>query len=137
VLADEWREIVSALATTVRQVRKLLGWTQQQLADHAVCSQGAISRLEAGHCANVPFHSVVVVLRTLAAGAAELQVPLSPTAAQLLAFAPSLNGGFHAIEPLDPDFAYIAQTLQHLPPRHRPGFLAIVRAAAAALGDAD
>jgi transcriptional regulator with XRE-family HTH domain len=135
MLASEWQQIVTTLGTTVREVRKLLHWTQQELAAHAVVSQGAISRLETGHCAAIPFHSVVVVLRTLATGAERLQIPLSPTAAQLLAFAPSLNGGFRAIAPLDADLAYIAQTLQRIPRPARPHFLAIVRAAAAALGD--
>ena len=137
MLADEWQQIVDALGTTVRDVRKMLGWTQQQLADQAVVSQGLISRLEAGHCAAVPFHSVVVVLRTLATGAATLDLPLSPTAAQLLAFAPSMNGSFTAIDAPDPVFAEIAHTLTRIPRRYRTGFLAIVRAAAATLTAAD
>jgi transcriptional regulator with XRE-family HTH domain len=136
VFAEEWTQVVGALATTVRDVRRMLGWSQQQLADQAVVSQGAISRMETGRCGAVPLHTVVVVLRTLAAGAATLQVPLSPTAAQLLAFAPSLDGGFSAIEPLDPDFVYIAQTLGRIPRSRRTDFLAIVRAVAAAF-DAD
>jgi transcriptional regulator with XRE-family HTH domain len=134
VLADQWQEVVTALGTTVRDVRKLLGWTQQQLADHAICSQGAVSRLETGQCAAVPFHTVVVVLRTLAAGAAALDIPLSPTTQQLLAFAPSLNGEFVVIDP-DPHLVYIAQRLQHMPRPVRAHFLAIVRAVAAALGN--
>jgi transcriptional regulator with XRE-family HTH domain len=136
MLANEWTDIVVTLGTTVRDVRKMLGWSQQQLADQAIVSQGAVSRMEAGHCGAVPFHTVVVVLRTLAAGAAALQVPLSPTAAQLLAFAPSLNGTFAAIDP-DPDFAAIAQTLQRLTRPNRARLLAIVRAAATALGESD
>jgi transcriptional regulator with XRE-family HTH domain len=132
VLADEWQDVMTALATTVRDVRRLLGWSQQQLADQAVVSQGTISRMETGRCGAIPFHSVVVVLRTLAAGAAALQVPLSPTVVQMLAFAPSLNGGFTTIDPLNPDLAYIAQTLQRIPRSDRPRFLTIVRAAATA-----
>lgn len=136
MLAEDWHQIVATLGTTVRDVRRMLGWSQQQLADQAIVSQGAISRMEAGHCGAVPFHTVVVVLRTLAAGAATLHVPLSPTARQLLAFAPSLNGAFAAIDP-DPDFAAIAQTLQRLTRPNRARLLAIVRAVATALGESD
>jgi transcriptional regulator with XRE-family HTH domain len=132
VLADEWQDIVTALAITVRDVRRLLGWSQQHLADQAVVSQGAISRLEAGH-SGVPLHTVVVVLRTLAAGAVALNIPLSPTAAHLLAFAPALNGTFAAIQPPDPDLASIVDALEHIPRPDRPAFLRIVRAAAEAL----
>lgn len=133
MLAAEWQQIVATLGTTVREVRTLLGWSQQGLANHAIISQGTISRLERGECAGVPFHSVVVVLRTLAAGAAAMQLPLSATAAQLLAFAPMLNGGFTAIDPLDPDLAYIADALPRIRRPDRPAFLRIVRAAAEAL----
>jgi transcriptional regulator with XRE-family HTH domain len=137
VVANEWQEIVDALGTTVRDLRMLLGWSQQQLADRAIVSQGTISRMEAGQCAAVPFHSVVVVLRTLAAGAATLNLPLSPTATQMLAFAPTLNGDFTAIDAPDPVFAEIAHTLTRIPRKYRAGFLAIVRAAAATLTAAD
>jgi transcriptional regulator with XRE-family HTH domain len=136
VLAADWQPIVAMLGMTVRKVRTLLGWSQQELANRAVVSQGLISRLERGVCAAVPFHSVVVVSRTLAAGASALNLPLSPTAAQVLAFAPSLNGDFTVIGP-DADFAYIAHTLQRMPRERRAAFLTIIRAAAAALGDDD
>lgn len=137
MLADEWQSVVTALATTVRDVRRLLGWSQQMLANQAVVSQGAISRMESGHAGNVPLHSVVVVLRTLAAGAADFELPLSPTATHLLAFAPSIDGTFSAIEPPDPDIAYIMRTLARIHYRRRPAFLAIVRAAAAAFDPDD
>lgn len=130
MLAPGWQQIVSTLGTTVRDVRTLLGWSQDQLADLAVVSQGTVSRLERGTCAAIPFHSVVVILRTLAAGAAALDVPLSPIASHLLALSlPSLNGTLLAP---DDDFAYIARTLKHIPRRRRPAFLAIVRATVAA-----
>lgn len=140
MLAADWPQTVAMLGTTVHKVRKLLGWTQEQLAKQAGVSQGLVSRLERGACAAVPFHSVVVVFRTLAAGAAAMELTLSPTATQLLAFLPSLNGAFAAIEPLkppDPDLAPIARMLQRIPPSRRAEFLAIVRAAAAAFDDAD
>ena len=130
----EWQEIVDALGTTVRDVRLLLGWSQQALADAAVVSQGTISRLERGECAAVPFHSVVVVLRTLAGGAAAMHMPLSSTMEQLLAFAPSLNGTFAAVTPPDPDLTFIAQGLRRVHRSRRPTFLRIVRELADALG---
>ena len=136
MLTDEWQQIVVALGTTIREVRTLLGWTQQHLADQAVVSQGTISRLERGGCAAVPFHSVIVVLRTLAAGATAMHVPVSPAAAQLLAFA-TVDGSFRAITPPDPPLAEIARTLARIHGSRRPAFLAIVRAAAAAFDAAE
>jgi transcriptional regulator with XRE-family HTH domain len=103
VAAAEWHELVAMLGMTVRKVRKLLGWSQEELAKQAIVSQGTISRLERGMCDSVPFHSVVVVFRTLAAGAAARQLPLSPTATQLLAFPASLNGDVTAIAAPDAD----------------------------------
>ena len=135
MVADEWNQIVAALGTTVRDVRTLLGWSQQSLADQAVVSQGTISRMERGDCTWIPFHSVVLVLRTLAAGAAAMDLPLSPTAAQLLAFAPSMNGAFTATESPDPDLTYIAQALRRISRPRRVQFLTIVRDLASAFGD--
>jgi transcriptional regulator with XRE-family HTH domain len=141
VAAAEWHELVAMLGMTVRKVRKLLGWSQEELAKQAVVSQGTISRLERGMCDSVPFHSIVVVFRTLTAGAAALNIPLSPTATELLAFAPSLNGDFTVIAPdanvvaPDPDVVYIARTLERMPRERRAAFLTIIRAVVAALKD--
>jgi transcriptional regulator with XRE-family HTH domain len=134
--ADDWNAIVLTLGTTVRDVRKLLGWTQQYVADHAGISQGLISRLERGESAAIPFHSVVVVLRTLAAGADAMHLRLSPIAQQLLSFA-HMNGTLMTIDLPETDLAAIAQALRRIPRPRRAAFLSIVRAAAVALGDED
>src|SRR4029450_9723236 len=73
MLSAEWQRIVEVIGTTVHELRGLLGWSQQELADRAVTSQGTVSRLEAATVPGVPLHSVVVVLRALAAGADALQ----------------------------------------------------------------
>jgi transcriptional regulator with XRE-family HTH domain len=136
VAADDWRAIVLTLGTTVRDLRRVLGWSQQYVADHAGVSQGLLSRLERGESAAVPLHSVIVVLRTLAAGADAMHLRLSPIAQQLLSFA-HMNGTLMTIDLPETDLAAIAQALRRIPRPRRAAFLSIVRAAAVAFGDED
>lgn len=132
MLAADWQDVVTTLGTTVRDLRTLLQWSQQDLADYAVVSQGLISRLEHAKCAAIPLHSVVVVLRTLATGAAQLNVTLSPAVTHLLTFA--TNGPIR-IADADPDLVILARALTTIPSRHRPHFMAILRAAATTFAD--
>jgi transcriptional regulator with XRE-family HTH domain len=129
VLPNEWKRIVVNLASTVKQLRTLLGWSQQKLADRAVTSQGLISRMEAGQAADVPFHSVVVVVRTLAMGMAAIEVPLSPSAKALIEFCQA-NSAFVTASPPDPDLVTMARILNRLSPRHRKALVQLVKAAA-------
>src|SRR4030095_14699707 len=56
MLTAEWQRIVEVIGTTVHELRGLLGWSQQELADRAVTSQGTVSRLEAGTGPGGPLH---------------------------------------------------------------------------------
>lgn len=130
MLADEWSRIIVAVGVTVRDLRTLLGWSQQELADRAVTSQGTISRLESGQHADTPFHSVVVVMRTLGAGATALDLTVSPTTRALLTFAQSINPTFEVVEPPDPNLVRIARTFNRMLPRQRVAFMRLVSAVA-------
>lgn len=61
----------NAIAAKVYAMRTLLGLSQQELADKARVSQGAISRMESGECGAMP-------LRTIAAAFLALVVELTP-----------------------------------------------------------
>jgi transcriptional regulator with XRE-family HTH domain len=129
VLAEEWKRIVLNLASTVKQLRILLGWSQQKLADRSVTSQGLISRMESGQAADIPFHSVVVVIRTLAMGLAAIEVPLSPSAMALIEFCQA-NRAFITASPPDPDLVTVARILNRLPSKQRKAFVQLAKAAA-------
>jgi transcriptional regulator with XRE-family HTH domain len=128
---EKWSRVIMALGKSVRELRRLTGWSQQQLADRAVVSQGLISRMENARCDDLPFHSVVVVLRTLGAAAVQLDLPVSPRTEQLLAFIESLLGPF--LVDADPDLVAIVQHCTHLSPTQRRLFRRFVRSAAEVL----
>src|SRR4029453_2344786 len=86
MLSADWQRIVAVIGTTVHELRGLLGWSQQELDDRGVSSEGTVSRLESGTVPAVPLRSVVVVLRALAAGAEELELGVSRPVRALLTF---------------------------------------------------
>jgi transcriptional regulator with XRE-family HTH domain len=131
MLAVEWRGITTALGATVRELRELLGWSQQELANRAVVSQGTISRIEAGTHAGLPFHSVVVVGRSLAAGAAAVKLAVSPVARSLLNFVVALDHEFSLIEPMDPQLVKLVRAYQCLTPGQRAALADFVTATVA------
>lgn len=55
-----------AIAAKVYAMRTLLGLSQQQLADKALVSQGAISRMESGECGAMPLRTIAAVFLALA-----------------------------------------------------------------------
>jgi transcriptional regulator with XRE-family HTH domain len=128
MLAEDWSRIVVALGVTIRDLRTLLGWSQQELADRAVTSQGTVSRLESGRYGDTPFHSVVVVLRTLGAGAMAMDLTVSPTTRALLQFMQSLSPAIEVVDPPDPNLIRIVRTFHQMPPRQRVAFMRVVRA---------
>src|SRR4029450_2521677 len=131
MLSAEWQRIVGVIGATVRELRLLLGWSQTELADRAVTSQGTVSRLESGRVPDVPLHSVVVVLRVLAAGADELDLELSPPVRTLLTFAQTVNPTFLVTAPLDPSLVRLLQIYHRLGPTQRLRFVEFLRATAA------
>src|SRR5207247_8233855 len=58
--ATDWREWMRGLGRQLRRVREFLGLSQDQVAQLAGVSQGAVSRLEAGRGLATP---LVVVLK--------------------------------------------------------------------------
>jgi transcriptional regulator with XRE-family HTH domain len=130
MLATEWRRIAETIGQTVRQLRGVLGWSQQRLADEAVVSQGTISRLEAARPA-IPFHSIVVVLQALAAGMSAVEVPVSPTVRALLSFATTLGGPGELRAPVDPEVLGLLRTFHRLLPAQQAAVLQLVRVAVA------
>jgi transcriptional regulator with XRE-family HTH domain len=130
MLAAEWRTVCGALGAAVRDLRTLLGWSQAELAARAVTSQGTISRLERGGVPGVPLHSVVVVVRALAAGAGEGGLPMTPAARALITFCQLLTPGVTVVAPLEPELATLVRLYQALPGAARA---ALVRCVAAAV----
>jgi predicted transcriptional regulator len=128
--AAEWRGVVATLGASVRELRRLIGWSQQHVADRALVSQGCVSRMEAGRCDQLPFRSVVAVLRTLGTAAIQLDLTPTPLTQQLLVFTDSLAGPVALVDP-DPDLAAIVQQCTHMAPSQRALFRRFVRSAAA------
>lgn len=124
---NEWSKIIVAIAKAVKEVRELLGWSQQELADKAVVSQGAISRIEAGKHDGLPLHSIVVVFRALAVGASTVDIIPSPATRHLLAFVTSLSDDFTITEPIDQNLTALVRMFSQLNPEAQKslvGFLA-------------
>jgi predicted XRE-type DNA-binding protein len=61
----DWRPWTRGLGQEVRRLRRDLGLSQQQLAELAGVSQGAVSRLEAGRALKTPLVAVVGVYLAL------------------------------------------------------------------------
>jgi transcriptional regulator with XRE-family HTH domain len=132
MLAAEWRTTIKTLATSIRDLRHAVGWSQQALANRAIVSQGAVSRLEAGTKLNLPFHTVVVAARALAEEAPHLGLSLSPPAQALVAFAP-FDGTLATS--LDPDLRALLRLFHGLPPRQRHALVVFLESTASYLAD--
>src|SRR4029450_11833144 len=114
-----------------RRTLRRPGRRRQHVADRAVTSQGTVSRLESGTVPEVPLHSVVVVLRALAAGADELALGLAPQGQALLTFAQTVDPTFLVTAPLDPSLVRLLQLYHRLGPRQRLRFVEFLHATAA------
>ena len=124
MLASEWNRMIVALGLSVRDLRTVLGWSQCALAERAITSQGSVSRLESGTHPEIPFRSVVLVLRALALGAHVANLPLSFPARSLLTF---LQGFEVGITPaVDPGLAALAQAYQRLSAPGRDALLHLI-----------
>jgi transcriptional regulator with XRE-family HTH domain len=128
MLARDWNRMIEALGLSVRATRQTLGWSQADLAEKAVTSQGTVSRLESGKYPDLPFHSVAVIVRALALGATDLHMPLSTPVQSLVTFTQSYDLGI--CPSLDPGLVTLARLYHRLPVPIRP---ALVRFADAAV----
>lgn len=135
MLAEEWSRIIKNLARTVHEARGILDWSQQQLADRAVTSQGAISRVESGRMLNIPFHTVVVIGRAISAGMRTIQVSLPPSTMELLRFTQGMDGNF--VDAVDPDIICLTNTFNRMLPKQRAIFMQFVRTTAELMSQAD
>jgi transcriptional regulator with XRE-family HTH domain len=124
----EWQQIVRAVGRTARDLRRLLGWSQQRVADLAITSQGAISRLESGTAEALPLHTAVIVFRALAVGAQELNLPLSREAHALSMFSDAFHPGFALMTSSDPELVQLLRVFHRLPAARRPALLRLVEA---------
>jgi len=113
-------EICHAVGRGVRSLRQQLGWSQEYLATRAVVSQGTVSRVESGNVHDMPFKSVMLICRTLAAGARGLDVPVSAVTQALLEFCTLAAPGFSVVEPLDPGLTKLVEVYHRLPRAARP-----------------
>jgi transcriptional regulator with XRE-family HTH domain len=127
----EWQAIVQAFAHAGRELRYMLGWSQQQVADLARTSQGAVSRLEAGGCADMSLHTIVLVFRALAAGLVAHELPPSPETQRILAFVEVFDPTFTLTEPLDRGLLVLVRLYHEVPAGRRRALVQLVTAAVA------
>jgi len=137
----DWSRWMRALGRQGRRAREFLGLSQEQLAELAGVSQGAVSRLEAGRGLATPM--LVVLKINLALTRALRRVDptlLSEELRRVLEIEHRLSPpigdlGFEAL-PLtqDPDLEEMIRIYRALPERQRRTFLSVARATAGALG---
>jgi transcriptional regulator with XRE-family HTH domain len=133
-----WRPWMHDLGQQIRRLRRLLGLSQQDLADLAKVSQGAVSRLETARGLATPLLIVVKInlalvteLRKFDAIVPETDLCRAHGIADLLR-GPEGALGPDAVLP-DQTFAAFVRLFRETAERHREGLLAIVRAACVAL----
>ena len=130
MLAAEWNALLRELGVGIRQLRHVLGWSQERVANRAITSQGSVSRLESGTCASVSLHSLVVVLRVLDDGISQLDgVILSPSLQVLLTFARGFDGA--VLAPLDPHLVTLLSAYHQLAPAQQEAVARFVDATVA------
>jgi transcriptional regulator with XRE-family HTH domain len=127
MLTGEWRGIVAAVGLSVRHLRHLLGWSQHDLAERAITSQGAISRLESGHHLDVPFRTIILTLRALEQGARTASLSIVQPTRSLLDFAAGLDPSY-ALARIDPELGRLIRAYQSMSPPHQLALVAFVTA---------
>lgn len=134
--ALEWPGVLKGTAQTVRELRGLLGWSQETLARQARLSQGAISRFETGLLEGVPLLTAVKLLTTLAAGAQAVALPLSPAARELLSFGALFAHPVVLTGPLEADLVQLIHAFHQLPEEPRKAVLRLIESATDLFGRA-
>jgi transcriptional regulator with XRE-family HTH domain len=93
-LASDWPRIVRTLGVQLRVIRTALDWSQEDVARRAAVSQGAVSRMESGHCASTPLVSYLkvwsIVLGALGPIEGQLGADIRAMVAMLRTAAPAL-----------------------------------------------
>jgi transcriptional regulator with XRE-family HTH domain len=136
----DWSRWMRALGRQGRRAREFLGLSQEQLADLAGVSQGAVSRLEAGRGLATPMLVVLKINLALARGLRKIDpTMLNADLRRVLEIEQRLSPpvgdvGFEAL-PIthDPDLEEMVRIYRNLPERQRRTFLTVVRATATAL----
>ena len=124
-------------------MREFLGLSQEQLAQHAGVSQGAVSRLEAGRGLATPMLVVMKITLALVRGLRELDPSVLNDELRRVMnietlISPPIGEVGTALVPLtkDPDLEDLIHLYRQLPDRQRHTFLSVVRAIATALAPA-
>jgi transcriptional regulator with XRE-family HTH domain len=135
----DWGQWMRGLGANARRLREQLGLTQQQLADIAGVSQGAISRLELGVGLATPFLVVFRVHVALRDLMARLDPAiLSEDARKLLEIDLRLGDGGESSRftrvPIfsDPNLTALLDVFRRIEVGRREQFLAVVESVAAA-----
>ena len=133
-----WRPWMLELGKQIRRLRRLVGLSQQDLADLAKVSQGAVSRLETARGLATPLLVVVKINLALLAELRKFDAIVPDTdlcrargVGDLLR-GPEGTLGPDAVVP-DPMFSALVRLFRETSERHREGLLAIMRAACSAL----
>src|SRR5262249_10368237 len=134
-----WRPWMLELGQQIRRLRRLVGLSQQDLADLARVSQGAVSRLETARGLATPLLIVVKINLALVAERRKVDAIVPDSAlcrargvvADLLP-GPERAPGPEAVLP-DPTFGDLVRLFRETSECNREGLLAIMRAACIAL----
>jgi transcriptional regulator with XRE-family HTH domain len=133
-----WRPWMLELGKQIRRLRRLVGLSQQDLADLAKVSQGAVSRLETARGLATPLLIVVKINLALLAELRKFEAIVPDTdlcrgrGVSDLLRGPEGTLGPDAVVP-DPMFSAFVRLFRETSERHREGLLAIMRAACIAL----
>jgi transcriptional regulator with XRE-family HTH domain len=134
----DWVTWIKSLGRQARRVREFLGLSQDQVARVAGVSQGAVSRFEGGRGLATP---LLVVMKVNAAlrSAVSAMTPdaLSVDGRRLLDLEEPTPGKEEGEEPpiaRDPELEEMVRLFHDVPERQRQRLLAVMRAAANALG---
>jgi transcriptional regulator with XRE-family HTH domain len=134
----DWAGWIKSLGRQARRVREFLGLSQEQVARVAGVSQGAVSRFEGGRGLATPLLVVMKVNGALrSAVSAMTPEALSIDARRLLELEEPVPGGENDAEPpiaRDPELEELVRIFHDVPERQRQRLLAVMRAAANALG---
>ena len=128
--------------TMVREMRELLGFSQERLAKIARVSQGAVSRFERGGALSTPWLVAIRLRFALIAGLRRCHPDvLTEDARRFIAQGalyelpddPALTPPVGAVP--EPDLTVIVRTYRRVPDASRAQFVAIMSAVATTLGD--